>query len=152
MPNRLAMKYIPKNHFRSKFPLALPSGDAPSCISLTDDGQHMAIGTLGGAVVVFRCDPSSLEFRPVMKKLAAHEIFVTSVSFVPSNAARRPQSPFCAALRQNHCALISVSADNCAKWHTVPKSGAGQWPFGTQIAVTLILLLVVYYVMVLLDL
>lgn len=143
---------------RSKVPLALPPGDAPSCLSISDDGFFVAVGTLGGAVVVFennfRSDTLQQQHRlvPVLRRPAAHSIFVTALAFVPQQAARRVESPFCAVLRVNRCALVSVSADNCAQWHAVPRRDMVRWPRGVKVATTTLLLLLLYYFMILVDL
>lgn len=89
-----------------------PTGrDMLSTLTISDDGIFVGVGTRGGSVGIF----IAFSLQKLYWVNATHAIFVTGLAFTPSTElARRHVGDYDAS-------LVSISADNSAQIHHVPK-------------------------------
>jgi len=89
-----------------------PTGrDMLSTLTVSDDGIFVGVGTRGGSVGIY----IAFSLQKVHWVEGTHAIFVTGLAFTPStDLARRHVGDYDAS-------LVSISADNSAQIHHVPK-------------------------------
>lgn len=89
-----------------------PTGrDMLSTLTVSDDGIFVGVGTRGGSVGIY----IAFSLQKLHWVEGTHSIFVTGLAFTPSSElSRRHVGDFDAS-------LVSISADNSAQIHHVPK-------------------------------
>uniref|UniRef100_A0ABM5F8A5 Guanine nucleotide-exchange factor SEC12 isoform X2 n=1 Tax=Pogona vitticeps TaxID=103695 RepID=A0ABM5F8A5_9SAUR len=101
--------YITKWDGRSFLPLLTrPCGnEVISCLSLSDTGTFLGLGTVTGSVAIF----IAFSLQRLYYVREAHGIVVTAVAFLPET----PE-----LLRDNEAALLSVAVDSRCRLHRIP--------------------------------
>ncbi|XP_067406612.1 guanine nucleotide-exchange factor SEC12 [Emydura macquarii macquarii] len=104
--------YLTKWDGRSFLPLLTqPCGsEVVSCLSVSDSGTFLGLGTVTGSVAVF----VSFSLQRLYYVREAHGIVVTDVAFLPESQRGRE------LLAKNEAALLSVAVDSRCKLHLLP--------------------------------